>query len=328
LSPAPKRRRLQQTETPDTFSDVTYGSDEESEEHDIVEFFPSDILGSIFFGGYVNSLEVVKTASCICKDLMEIAKEKVTMLDLRRCPMMVTSDLSVLTKRFPNLQELDLSYCDDIDRIKGLKSLRLRILNLRGTEISDSGIVAFLKSKNAHYLEHLDLSACDANSSDLITDATAELLSKHCRNLRVLKLGWRRQVTDSAVQFLSSLKHLVELNLSLTNITVRGCSLLSKCKSLEKLNLSACPIGEMALESLLPAEGGSNLTHLSLRFHRDLDEHSLASLLDRTPNLEYLNVEHCGLTRESLKKIFHPLQLRGVEIKVERNTATDNTQPM
>lgn len=104
LSPAPKRSRLQQTETPDTFSDVTYGSDEESEEYDIIQFFPSDILGSIFFGGYVNSLEVVKTASCICKDLEEIAKEKVTMLDLRRCPMMVTSDLSVLTKRFPNLQ--------------------------------------------------------------------------------------------------------------------------------------------------------------------------------------------------------------------------------
>lgn len=124
------------------------------------------------------------------------------------------------------------------------------------------------------------------------------------------------------------MKHLVELNLSLTKITVKGCLFLSKCKSLEKLNLSACPIGEMALESLLPVEGGSNLRHLSLRFNRDLDEHSLASLLDRTPNLEFLNVEHCGLTRESLKKIFHPLQLRGVEIKVERNISTNNAQPM
>mmetsp|Transcript_24121 Transcript_24121/g.35746 ORF Transcript_24121/g.35746 Transcript_24121/m.35746 type:complete len:341 (-) Transcript_24121:48-1070(-) len=319
-----KRRRLQKEEVPDTDSDVTCDSDGEGEEYDIVKFLPSDILGSVFFGGYINSLEVVKTASCICKELAEIAKEKVIMLDLRRCPLMVNSDLPSLTKRFPNLQDLDLSYCEDIDYVKGLIPLRLRILNLRGTDIRDNGILSLLKSKNARNLEKLDLSACDSDSSDLITDDTVKILSNLCKNLRVLKLGWRRQITDSAIRFLSNLKHLEELNLCLTNITATGCSILSKCKSIKKLNLSACPIGERGLQNLLPSGSISNLTHLSLRFNREVDENSLACLIDQTPKLEFLNVEHCGLTREGLKKVFHPLQLRGVEIKVERSPSNDN----
>mmetsp|Transcript_9227 Transcript_9227/g.10530 ORF Transcript_9227/g.10530 Transcript_9227/m.10530 type:complete len:115 (-) Transcript_9227:1354-1698(-) len=99
-----KRRKLRESISEYSNLKVVFEIDNKVEDAGLVERLPSDILGLFFFGGYVNSLEVARTTSCICKELAELAKEKVTMLDLRRCPLLVKQDLPSLTNRFPNLQ--------------------------------------------------------------------------------------------------------------------------------------------------------------------------------------------------------------------------------
>lgn len=42
-------------------------------------------------------------------------------------------------------------------------------------------------------------------------------------------------------------------------------------------------------------------------------------------DLQYLNIENCGLTRNAVKKLILPLQRRGVEIEVERTLEVDGT---
>lgn len=74
-------------------------------------------------------------------------------------------------------QDLDLSYCDKLENVSDLKGLKLRCLSLRGTAVDDAGFEDFLKSKNAHLLEDLDLSASKADQAALITDRTAKMLS-------------------------------------------------------------------------------------------------------------------------------------------------------
>jgi len=230
----------------------------------------------------------------------------------------------LLSRSCDNYQELDLSYCEFIECVSDLKPLCLKVLNLRGTAINDVGIAKFLRGKNAQCLEQLDLSSCDRETSEYVTNNTVILLSKYCLNLKVLKIGWRRKISDVAVRFLLKLKELSELDLSLTSITAEGCSNLSKFSSVEKLDLSACPIGKTGLKNLLSFDKTSKLTHLYLRFNRDVDEKFLLYLRDLMPKLKFLNIEHCGLTRDSLIRVIYPLQLRGVDIKIERNAMNES----
>jgi len=117
---------------------------------------------------------------------------------------------------------------------------------------------------------------------------------------------------------LAKLTDLTELDLQLTSFTANGCKALSKFSSLEKLDLSACRIGEFGLAYLFPSGSISNLKVLELRFNLHLDEKSLKLLLTHTPKLEVLNVQSCNLTRNSARSVFLSLQRRGVTIKVDR----------
>lgn len=112
-------------------------------------------------------------------------------------------------------------------------------------------------------------------------------------------------------------KYLAVLDMSITAVTSVGCTTLSKFRSLKRLDLSACAIGDSGLVNLLPKGKKSILTHLELRHNRTLDEQSLKLLVTQTPNLELLNVENSGLTRNDHKNVFLPLQRRGVLLKVE-----------
>ena len=197
-------------DTPETNSDVTHGtSDDDNSDCDfdegenIVKALPDDILGAIFFGGFVDSLEVINTTSCISKGAMALAQTQVKMLDLRKCSKLTSAKLSFLVNRFPHLQvsfpvheksisfryvcsfvnsldlqELDLSYCGGIRNISRLQRLRcLKILKLCGTCVSTIGIDSFLKSKGAQGLEELDLSVVNESQKSYIKDRTVQLLA-------------------------------------------------------------------------------------------------------------------------------------------------------
>lgn len=95
-------KRQKREETPQT--DIE--DDENDEEScdgdlDITEVLPDDLLGTIFFGGYLNTLEVVKVTSLISKNFQRLASLYVKMLDLRRI-----QDIPVahLVKRFRNVE--------------------------------------------------------------------------------------------------------------------------------------------------------------------------------------------------------------------------------
>jgi hypothetical protein len=147
-------------------------------------------------------------------------------------------------------------------------------------------------------------------------------LQKQCPNLRRLKLGWRRGVTNKSLNHLARLSKLQELDLSLTSVT--DVKPLSAFQSLERLDLSACQIEE--LEHLFPSKKPfSKMTHLYLRFVRNLEPHMLAVLLPRAPQLQVLNIENCGFTRDSCMRYIHPLQTqRGVHVIVDSAARDDS----
>jgi hypothetical protein len=71
---------------------------------DLTANLPDDILAKIFFGGYVNTMEVIQSVSCVSKQLQRVAQEAVKMLDLRACtPALKAEHVSSLVKRFKNV---------------------------------------------------------------------------------------------------------------------------------------------------------------------------------------------------------------------------------
>ncbi len=134
-------------------------------------------------------------------------------------------------------------------------------------------------------------------------------------------MAWCRGITDAGVEHLSKLRDIVDLDLQLTSVTDESCKFLASFTKLEKLELSACDIGDIGLINLLPDKSISNLKQLNLRFNVNLNETSLKRLLTRTPNLEVLNLECCEIERTSLRGVFLRLQRRGVKIQVDQYIA-------
>jgi hypothetical protein len=104
-----KRQKL--VDTPATvasnFSDEESFAEEEKDDDIPLKLLPDDILGSIFFGGFVDSLEVVKTNSVASRRMQDVAKATVTMLDLRRTKI-ETENIASIVARFPNIT---VSWC-------------------------------------------------------------------------------------------------------------------------------------------------------------------------------------------------------------------------
>jgi hypothetical protein len=236
-----KRRKLEETTTPATECDSSYYSYDDDDDDDEswatgesdlhhddgegpenpLQRLTEDTLGTIFFGGYLNSFEVVKSASCVSKEMVELAKTQVKMLDLRKCPYLTNSKLQIVARRFPHLsvsiaidflqrsavtkadfthifllciQELDLSYSLQISNVYHFRHLRLlKILKLRGTSVSDVGIESWLRHPSAGCLEELDLSAVAVGQSLLITDRTANLLA--VSRIRKMVCDWTGLLT-------------------------------------------------------------------------------------------------------------------------------------
>ena len=99
-------KRVKLCETPTTDSDASFSSDDDSplQTPHLFEALPADLLGTILFSGYVDSLEIIHKTSCISKEAMELARSQVKMLDLRMCVKLHSSNLSFLIERFPMLE--------------------------------------------------------------------------------------------------------------------------------------------------------------------------------------------------------------------------------
>ena len=156
-------------------------------------------------------------------------------------------------KRWPTLQELDLSWT--LIGRPGLKDLEelplLRKLNLSHTWTDDVGLRSLAKLTHLEELHIQDTEVTDAGLSLLIP------LGK----LRKLVV-WNNRLTDVGMRQLAKIGALEELDISGTMITDVGLEHLLALKKLRKLNLSSTKITDAGLENLQELE---SLEELGLR---------------------------------------------------------------
>lgn len=71
---------------------------------DITEVLAEDLLAKIFFGGYLNTIDIIQKISCLSKTLQRLAQSTVKLLDLRACtPALMVKDVVNLVARFKNV---------------------------------------------------------------------------------------------------------------------------------------------------------------------------------------------------------------------------------
>jgi hypothetical protein len=100
---------------------------------DLTANLPDDILAKIFFGGYVNTMEVIQSVSCVSKQLQRVAHEAVKLLDLRACtPALKVENVASLVKRFKNVSvsSILLVYLDYVCTVATVCFYDLRFTHL------------------------------------------------------------------------------------------------------------------------------------------------------------------------------------------------------
>jgi len=196
-----------------------------------------------------------------------------------------------MINQFTNLKEVDFSFCKSFDDRQlqllspMIRSNKLRVLKLRGTQISDDGVkklfdydkclkwyeaqsVAMdtnlnqIPANNQHkigprpsiLLELLDLSETKISDKSLLAVAYT------CLELKHLSLSMCTAITDDFLEsvplFLSNLNYL---DVSMSSITPRGCSHLACLPALRTVDVSACPeLNGQALTALVTGKHPSS----------------------------------------------------------------------
>ncbi|ETV72725.1 hypothetical protein, variant 1 [Aphanomyces astaci] len=149
-------------------------------------------------------------------------------LSLAGCSQLTHSLVMYLLKAYRSLEELNFSRCKRItsESMKMLLTssmhLRLRVLNLSFTDISDDALSAVSLS----HLTDIDLGQCK------ITDAALISLVRRCPSLEVVRVRWCSQVTDAGVT------RLVAGCPNLRLLDLNNCGLIT---DLSLSALKACP---------------------------------------------------------------------------------------
>lgn len=199
-------------------------------------------------------------------------------------------------------------------------SKNLRHLVLRGTAVNDHALIEYLTEVHNRFggcqLETLDLSAVSKETSQNIGDKAAEAISEYCPNLKCLKFGWCKNLTDKGIESISKLGRLRELDLSLTGITVKSCYILLETigPHLEVLDLSATPIFEVFdskdTTGWITFSKLRKLTTLKLQFCEQLSATFVVdNIVQNAVSLQSIDVKHSGqegtilLTKEQAYKL-------------------------
>ncbi|THD20567.1 F-box/LRR-repeat protein 4 [Fasciola hepatica] len=197
------------------------------------------------------------------------------------------------------LRELDLSSCTGISAHGFLtlgRLIHLRWLSLYRTRVTDAGLLSL--AGLCQHLKHLDLGACsDVQDMDTVLDqltrnntgirsinmwrcvtlsaAGIDHLTRSCRELEELDLGWCRNVTITPE----------------ANCVVR---LVQRCRQIRKLFLSGTSLLS-ADDLLLVAQYlGPNIEQLDIQGSISITTASVATLLGQCPHLRLLDVSFCA----------------------------------
>lgn len=151
-----------------------------SKKQNPLEILPDDVLGNVFFSGYVNSIDILTNVSLVCKKFRQIAHSSVKLLDLRALPKLEASDVASIVARHGNLSSLDFGYCPQFgkEHLMALVPISptLHKLCLRGTCVKDTDVVEFLEASVTRLggtptvLQEIDLSAIKKEETPRIGD--------------------------------------------------------------------------------------------------------------------------------------------------------------
>ena len=205
-------------------------------------------------------------------------------------------------------------------------------------------------------LEVLDLSQTQA--SDKITNKSLLAVMYTCRELKQLSLSMCAEINDDFIESMHIFfTKLTALDVSMTSITSRGCFHLARLPSLLEVDISACSnlcgqsiaalvegkvldeyINDMNDEQYLMQKLGktneisnlSQLTSISARFAKGIDESVLDKLGTLAPNLKCLDLRHyrgndlkTGFL-SPLKMSLRNLMRNGVSVAFSRSKDSDN----
>ncbi|KAJ7297284.1 hypothetical protein O6H91_Y016500 [Diphasiastrum complanatum] len=195
-------------------------------------------------------------------------------LKMEACNLISETGLAFLGQGCPHLQEIDLTECDIND--KGLMSLLhcTKLTSLRiglCQNISDRGLAQL--GANCYSLREVDL-----YRSWGIGDFGVAALCKGCKELRVLNLSYCMNITDRAMQSISLLGELEQLEL-------RGCALISSA------GISYV------------AAGCTRLVKLEIKRCTGIDDDGVLAISQFCVNLRKINLSYCAVTNAGLKSI-------------------------
>ncbi|XP_066489631.1 F-box and leucine-rich repeat protein 13 [Tiliqua scincoides] len=274
--------------------------------------------------GHCKNLQELNVSECqgLNDELMRLVSEG--------CPALLYLNLShtditngtlrLLSRGFPNLQYLSLAYCRKFTD-KGLHYLgsgrgchKLIYLDISGClQISVEGFRNIADSCSG--IQHLII-----NEMPTLTDRCIQALAEKCLQIVTVEFNESPHVSDAAVKALSECK-LVKMKIEGSNritdlsfkliskfwpamksirvadcqkITDSALKLIAPLNAIATLNLSDCMrIGDTGIKAFAEGCSCSSIRELILANCSYITDASLVKIVQRCPNLVYLNLRYC-----------------------------------
>lgn len=248
-----------------------------------------------------------------------------TSLNISLCKQITDNTLSTISENLPSLTSLNISGCSNVTG-NGILSIsstltNLKVLKMRSLRhLTDECIQyitgkSYLKIPGLLQLEILDLQDCQRIKDDSLFN-----ISETLTHLKCLNLNFCNEITDHGLLHLSCMPSLQGLSLrlcsnigdlgiahlaassntQLTSLDVSFCdhitdhSLISISQGifqLRSLGLSACPITDVGISTLVQTT--SNLRAFHLGQCTLLSDKCIDSISKQLPSLEHLDLYGC-----------------------------------
>ncbi|XP_057841004.2 uncharacterized protein LOC131050759 [Cryptomeria japonica] len=199
-------------------------------------------------------------------------------MDISRCSFLSEASINSIADHLaPVIRELRLEECNQLDAMRILPALKkmhkLEVLSVAGiTSVTDEFVTEILAYIGCDLIE-LSLADCGK-----LTDGALEAIGAVCCGLNILILDNLYLLTDTSLAYLTN-----------------------GCRSLKKLSLKRCSFSDEAVAAFV-AGSGNNLSDLSLNSVKEVDDHTILSLVSNaSENLLRLDLSWCRkLTDEAL----------------------------
>lgn len=243
---------------------------------------------------------------------LEAHNNKVNELDLCGCDRITDASITQhITKRYPNLQTINLSFCTSISS-EGIRTLvqhcpTITSLNLSNTPLTDPALLHIASS--LPNLKYLSLAGCLH-----ITDtAFIKFLSKCADHLLHLDISHCKSLTSNSIKSLSSLSQLLHLDMSWCSDSISENSVqkgVRSCHKLQYLGVADSKISDSVIQKIL---SGSKIGSLDVSF--------CTGLFQSDKTVKYLNnvsrliAAGCNITETTVNKILENLpELRELDV--------------